>query len=829
MPLLLVPYNDAMRLGMGFNSYTQTMCIDSAVDATDETMITSETLPPKITSSTRLFERVSEVVDTMDISRAATITTGEMEVHGHKKALNDAEIDDADINLMVSVRVMSEITSLKGSARFLPIDGMEAGSARFNETFGDSYISGFITGGLLTSIISFVSSDPDRKDKLIEAVKKGLNEPTMDLENICKEFAIASVTQGAEVEDINSASDVASILRIAGEFPTLVAQDPQRTWAILTKYKANRSFNEWSSYQILKPLDYDSVAPYTSKLFDTYIQYSHLSKKVQDILSQRDQYSQVDKPRAIPVELNTLLATRSALNREMNKIVAVVNTLTRHPELLPQIDLLNANLKDDLVQDIVNEALSDSSRPTSQQESTVQEDPFLSSVGDYASSELSSGVDGLHTPFSSGLDTSSISTGTLVFRDETEPSTDLVLVPPEVWADLLPVKNDPSTSLVNQQAKAAPAPTVKYKELKILAAVCGTYDVTAKLQKLVRPGKTGDRLVIRLNDLKTLGKSDCHTDLAPWNTTNLSFVYKYTYTPIRICSFGPDAQSTETLDITHEYEAQNAKFVRTSHKTCHMLGMTYGGKIYTSSDDLQPFVVDADHITPGGWPYVHFDPKTIKDEHLGNDGMIRVVFYTYGILNGVQSAVSVGTTGCLLVDQRQLATGVETAKWATSSFSKNDSKEVKPNQVTLVRGINWTRKSDSDHNPVQPLTYLPDHSCSFLPGNLEVSPSETAFLQLENGVKFTFRTNGRLEVLDEQGEIFWSSEEAPEGQSPGSLQFCCDGILRLWNTDGKVYWTPLMKKVSGSERKLAFSCEFPYLWIFDSEGAVWRAHGPRSV
>ncbi|KAG5754045.1 hypothetical protein H9Q70_003303 [Fusarium xylarioides] len=771
MPLLLAPYNDAMRLGMGFNSYTQTMCIDSAVEATDETMITSETLPPKITSSSKLFERVSEVVDTMDISRAATITAGRMEVHGHMDALNDAEVDDADISLMVSVRVMSKITSLKGSAKFLPIDGMEAGSPSFNETFGDSYISGFVTGGLFTSIISFIASDPDRKDKLIEAVKKGLTEPTMGLESVCKEFAITSVIQGVEVEGINCATDVASILRIAGVFPSLVAQDPQRTWAILTKYKANRSFNEWSRYQILKPLNYDIVASYTSKLFDNYIQYSHLSKKVQDIISQRDKYSQVDKPRAIPLELNTLLAARSALDREISKIVAVVNTLTRHPELLPKIDLLSANLKDDLVQDIVNESLSDSSRPISHQESTMRENPFLSSVADYAPSESSSGADDLPTPCSSDFDSSSISGRTLVFRDETVLSTDLAmgaLIPPEVWADLLPVKNDTPTSLVSQPAKPAPAPTVKYKKLKILAAVCGTYDVAANLQKLVRPGENGDRLVIRLKDIKTLEQSDCRRGLAPGTTTSLSFVYKYTDTPIRICSFDHDAQSTETLEITHEYESQNATFVPTSHNTCHILGVTYGGKIYTSPDDLQPFVVNADHITPSDWPYVHFGHKTIKDEHLGNDGMIGVVFYTYGILNGVQSAVSVGTTGCMLVDQRQLATRADTAKGVTDSFSSKDSREAKPNQVALAKGI----------NPYQ-------YSCSFPPGTLKVRSSETSFLQFENGVKFTFRTNGRFEVFDKQGEVLWSSGEPPEGQSPRLLEFCSDGILRLGYTNGK--------------------------------------------
>ncbi|VTT83194.1 unnamed protein product [Fusarium fujikuroi] len=726
MPLLLAPYNDSMRLGMGFNSYTQTMCIDGAVDATDETMITTETLQPKITSSSKLFERLSEVVDMMDISRAATMTTGIMDVHGHMNVLNDTKIDDADISLMVSVRVMSKITSLKGSARFLPIDGMEAGSSRFNETFGDSYISGFITGGLFMNIISFIASDPEHKDKMIEAVEKGLTGSAMDLRNICKEVAITSVNHGVEVSGV---TDVASILRIAGEFPALVAQDPQRTWAILTKYKANRSFNKWSRHQILKPLDYDSVASYTSKLFDNYIQYSDLSRKVKDIISQRDKYSQVDKTRAIPLELNTLLAARRALDKEMDKIVAVVNTLTRHPELLPNIDLLDANPKNGLVQGIVNEALSGSSRPIPQEESTVQENPFLSSVADCVPSESSSGIEELHTPCTSDIDSCSISDGSLVFRDETEPFNDLatrMLVPPEVWADLLPVKNDPPTSLVSQPAKTAPAPTVNYKELQILAAICGPYDVAAKLQDWVSPGENGDRVVIPLEDIKTLEDNGGHRGLPPGTKTKLWFVYKYTDMPIRVFSLDYDAQSTETLEITH-------------------------------------------------------------------DGLEGAVFYTYSRLKGIQSAVSMGTAGSTLVDQQQLATRAEIGKEATDSFSEKESKEVEPNQVAMAKGI-----------------HASDYSCTFQRGTLKVSPSETAFLHFENGVKFFFRNNGRFEVLDKHDEVFWSSEEAPKGQSPRLLA---------------VYWTPLMKSFTRRERKLVFSSEFPYLEIDSEGGQLWGAHG----
>lgn len=37
--------------------------------------------------------------------------------------------------------------------------------------------------------------------------------------------------------------------------------------------------------------------------------------------------AQVDKPRAIPLELNTLLAARNALDKEIGRIVAVVSLI----------------------------------------------------------------------------------------------------------------------------------------------------------------------------------------------------------------------------------------------------------------------------------------------------------------------------------------------------------------------------------------------------------------------------------------------------------------------------------------------------------------------
>ncbi|SCO87382.1 uncharacterized protein FRV6_11509 [Fusarium oxysporum] len=461
------------------------------------------------------------------------------------------------------------------------------------------------------------------------------------------------------------------------------------------------------------------VASYTSKLFGNYMQYKHLSEKAQDIIYHRDKY---------------------------------MNTLTRHPEA--------NNPKDELVYGIINEALSESPQPG------------------YSPSETSSGVEELHTSWTSDLDSASLSGRSLVFRGKTEPSTDLamrVLVLSEVWADLLPVKIDHPTSLIYQKTQTVPAFNVKYKRFHILATVCGTHDVAVKLREWVSVGQTGDRLVIPIKDISTLENREYRGAQGQRPTSRSS-----TNLPI-----GP----------------YNATFVHPSRSTCFILGVTYGGKIYSSSEELRRFVDNADHGTPRDWLYIHFNRETIKDEHLGKNGMTGVVFDTYSILNGVQSAVSMGTAGFVLVDQRQLATVTkETVNGANDNLLKKDSKEVKTYRITLGKGIE-----------------APGYSCTFQSGTLKVSPSETPFMQFKNGVKFALRKNGRFEVLDKQDEVFWSSEEVPEGQIPRRLEFCKDGKLRLWNTDEQVHWTPLMN-FTRCERKMVFSSEFPHLEIYNSEG-----------
>jgi len=107
-------------------------------------------------------------------------------------------------------------------------------------------------------------------------------------------------------------------------FSTSVSCSPVSS-AVLTKYKANRSFVVWSQATQFTPLEYDSVASYTAELFDNYMEYKMLLKDLQNIINDRDSYEfQQGKDNAIDLSIPTLVGVRSALRDEMEKIVYAV-------------------------------------------------------------------------------------------------------------------------------------------------------------------------------------------------------------------------------------------------------------------------------------------------------------------------------------------------------------------------------------------------------------------------------------------------------------------------------------------------------------------------
>jgi hypothetical protein len=128
--------------------------------------------------------------------------------------------------------------------------------------------------------------------------------------------------------------------------------------AILTKYKANRSFVAQTRTLSFSPLEYDLVAGFTSTLFDNYMEYKQLVKNVQDMMANPSAYK--TRPPStlnyIPLDVDTLVAARAAFRVEMNKIVHAVDILSKDPHVLKDSGKLIAEPTNSKILDIIKNA-----------------------------------------------------------------------------------------------------------------------------------------------------------------------------------------------------------------------------------------------------------------------------------------------------------------------------------------------------------------------------------------------------------------------------------------------------------------------------------------
>ncbi|KAJ4050788.1 hypothetical protein NW761_005584 [Fusarium oxysporum] len=358
MSLTLAPYNDAMRIGQGFNSYTHEICIDGAVVVDAEGVHNDSTQverPSQVVSySARAVEKLSDIIQTMNVSYPHSIKKGSVTVSGSNSAIDEATFKSADINIIVTVKVTNQTTMIKNNARFVPMKGIDPSSQAFNEAYGDSYISGFIKGGEFTGIISVKVIDRNNVDLTVKKIKARLDakdsskatEFTLNSSDSFSSRGSASVMEnteshihvswmgGGQIKNENTPWDIDSIFKAAAAFPQRVSERPQLTWAILTKYKSNRSFIEWASNKPVKTLEYDQVSSYTAELFDSYMDYKILLKYVQLIIDDPESYEAVDGEDALDTSIDTLLGVRFAMRKEQGKIIEAISVLSRDPGIL---------------------------------------------------------------------------------------------------------------------------------------------------------------------------------------------------------------------------------------------------------------------------------------------------------------------------------------------------------------------------------------------------------------------------------------------------------------------------------------------------------------
>lgn len=75
MATQLVPYNTAMQLGSGFNSFTQTLCIDNAVVRDGDAPVQAKAVggherhvAQSVVYKTSVIDKTTDVTDEMNVS-----------------------------------------------------------------------------------------------------------------------------------------------------------------------------------------------------------------------------------------------------------------------------------------------------------------------------------------------------------------------------------------------------------------------------------------------------------------------------------------------------------------------------------------------------------------------------------------------------------------------------------------------------------------------------------------------------------------------------------------------------------------------------------------
>ncbi|KAK1504444.1 hypothetical protein CTAM01_03751 [Colletotrichum tamarilloi] len=277
MALLLAPYNEAMRIGMGFNSYTQQLCVNDVVRKQGKVRATDADLQPveeKQASPTAglneelrplskdsgtivrthsdgsqagvsqtvswdagFVDNLSDVSNYLNISGALTITCAAIGGGGGAEAhfVDSTKFIKSDARYSIQVKVTNQRLIASDVTTFCPIPNIPA--SKFNEVYGDSFISGFIEGGVLSALVlkklkqkgdyknmgGKLSVDIDLQAAKISGSAKGDKVDVNDETNTETTITISWSGGGDIKPDDIGDWNISTLTKVAMEFPDKVA------------------------------------------------------------------------------------------------------------------------------------------------------------------------------------------------------------------------------------------------------------------------------------------------------------------------------------------------------------------------------------------------------------------------------------------------------------------------------------------------------------------------------------------------------------------------------------------------------------------------------
>ncbi|RFN44900.1 hypothetical protein FIE12Z_10881 [Fusarium flagelliforme] len=251
-----------------------------------------------VTYTSRFVDRLSDITDDMCISGALSIKAAKIGGSGRGSFIDSDKFKNSDLTFYVSVKVINQTINFKDALEYKPMKGVKD---NFTKIYGDSFISGFLEGGEFNAVVSMKILNKAKKTDIQAEAKVAFTSGPMSVEaeanvGIAREN-IESNTEttiqvswcgGGHIKPLDQQWDIKSLMQAAARFPDLVADCPQRTYAILTKYDNLRTFIARQPQGYTK-LQYENAQIYTNVLMDSFMSYKALYKRISDQIFQINQ------------------------------------------------------------------------------------------------------------------------------------------------------------------------------------------------------------------------------------------------------------------------------------------------------------------------------------------------------------------------------------------------------------------------------------------------------------------------------------------------------------------------------------------------------------
>ncbi|KAK4148682.1 hypothetical protein C8A00DRAFT_38741 [Chaetomidium leptoderma] len=291
---LRAPFQSGMVLGMGFNSYTQSTCLNTAVTIKTTVAPDKPAVPQQVTYNRKLVDKLSQVSSNLNVSGTLSIKAGMFTGSGGGSYVDETTFSDSDLNFLIQVNVKNEHAELgPPDETFNLLANTTPGN--FSTIYGDTYIFDIEQGGVFQAVVSMKITDNSSKSDIeanaqiaFSGISGGVDatgKVSVAKENLNKstDMTIFAFWEGGgQVKQAEAAWSIDELIAVGGRFPDLCAATPSKSFVILKQYIHLASFQQ--QVKSISPLSYEDASLYTAMLLDDFLQYKAIWKELNNTI-----------------------------------------------------------------------------------------------------------------------------------------------------------------------------------------------------------------------------------------------------------------------------------------------------------------------------------------------------------------------------------------------------------------------------------------------------------------------------------------------------------------------------------------------------------------